>query len=58
MVTPARFEKLKKAVMSYAAALTSGPGRWSNEEAVREQLAHHTLTTSYRLKPAISGASH
>ncbi|MCX5450277.1 DEAD/DEAH box helicase family protein [Streptomyces nigrescens] len=44
VVTPELFEKLKKAVMQYAAALTSSPGRWGDEQAVAEQLAHHKLT--------------
>lgn len=29
---------------SYAAALASSPDRWADEQAVREQLAHHKLT--------------
>ncbi|MFK4196705.1 DEAD/DEAH box helicase family protein [Streptomyces sp. NPDC033754] len=44
VVTPALFEKLKEAVTSYAAALASGPDRWADEQAVREQLAYHKLT--------------
>ncbi|MEV3972753.1 DEAD/DEAH box helicase family protein [Streptomyces sp. NPDC050698] len=44
VVTPALFEKLKEAVTSYAAALASSQDRWANEQAVREQLAHHKLT--------------
>lgn len=44
VVTPEAFKKLKKAVMQYAAALTSSPDRWSDEQAVGEQLAHHKLT--------------
>ncbi|MEW2291002.1 hypothetical protein [Streptomyces sp. NPDC047841] len=44
VVTPALFEKLKKAVTAYAAALASSPDRWADEQAVREQLAHHKLT--------------
>ncbi|MFI9835249.1 DEAD/DEAH box helicase family protein [Streptomyces sp. NPDC051913] len=44
VVTPALFEKLKKAVTSYAAALASSPDRWADEQAVRDQLAHHKLT--------------
>ncbi|MEU1661544.1 DEAD/DEAH box helicase family protein [Streptomyces griseofuscus] len=44
VVTPALFEKLKEAVTSYAAALASTPDRWADEQAVREQLAHHKLT--------------
>ncbi len=44
VVTPARLEKLKEAVTSYAAALASSPGRWGDEQAVAEQLAHHKLT--------------
>ncbi|MER7812945.1 hypothetical protein [Streptomyces sp900116325] len=44
VVTPATFEKLKEAVMQYAAALASSSDRWGNEQAVREQLAHHKLT--------------
>ncbi|MGW7260624.1 hypothetical protein [Streptomyces sp. NPDC054834] len=44
VVTPARFEELKKAVTQYAAALASGPGLWGDEQAVSAQLAHHRLT--------------
>ncbi|MGP3974458.1 DEAD/DEAH box helicase [Streptomyces sp. 8N114] len=44
VVTPARFEKLKEAVTQYATALASSPDRWADEQAVREQLAHHKLT--------------
>ncbi|MGW1163713.1 helicase C-terminal domain-containing protein, partial [Streptomyces sp. NPDC002513] len=44
VVTPALFEKLKDAVTSYAAALASSPDHWADEQAVREQLAHHKLT--------------
>ncbi|MFJ4695556.1 hypothetical protein [Streptomyces sp. NPDC088766] len=44
VVTPTLFEKLKEAVTSYAAALTSTPDRWADEQAVHEQLAHHKLT--------------
>lgn len=44
VVTPALFEKLKEAVTSYAAALASSPDRWADEQAVRDQLAHHKLT--------------
>ncbi|MGA5121537.1 hypothetical protein [Streptomyces pseudogriseolus] len=44
VVTPAMFEKLQKAVTAYAAALASSPDRWADEQAVREQLAHHKLT--------------
>ncbi|MEV8346425.1 DEAD/DEAH box helicase family protein [Streptomyces niveus] len=44
VVTPALFEKLKEAVTAYAAALASGPERWADEQAVREQLTHHKLT--------------
>ncbi|MFK0025685.1 DEAD/DEAH box helicase family protein [Streptomyces sp. NPDC090798] len=45
VVTPALFEKLKEAVTSYAAALAGNPDRWADEQAVREQLAHHKLTS-------------
>jgi hypothetical protein len=44
VVTPALFAKLKEAVTSYAAALAAAPERWADEQAVREQLAHHKLT--------------
>ncbi|MER6354646.1 hypothetical protein ABT186_23210 [Streptomyces sp. NPDC001634] len=44
VVTPATFGKLREAVTSYAAALASNPIRWADEQAVREQLAHHKLT--------------
>ncbi|MER6401491.1 DEAD/DEAH box helicase family protein [Kitasatospora sp. NPDC001603] len=44
VVTPALFKKLKEAVTSYAAALASNPDRWADEQAIREQLAHHKLT--------------
>lgn len=35
---------MKEAVASYAAALATAPERWADEQAVREQLAHHKLT--------------
>ncbi|MGY1583249.1 DEAD/DEAH box helicase [Streptomyces sp. MN13] len=44
VVTPAKLEKLKEALRQYAAALASNPGRWGDEQAVAEQLAHHKLT--------------
>ncbi|MFE1782428.1 hypothetical protein ACFW9F_07515 [Streptomyces sp. NPDC059506] len=44
VITPELFEKLKDAVTAYAAALASSPDRWADEQAVREQLAHHRLT--------------
>ncbi|SDP61554.1 Replicative superfamily II helicase [Streptomyces sp. cf386] len=44
VVTPPLFEKLKEAVTSYAAALAGSPDRWADEQAVRDQLAHHKLT--------------
>jgi hypothetical protein len=44
VVTPALFAKLKDAVTRYAAVLASTPDRWADEQAVREQLAHHQLT--------------
>ncbi|MET7543982.1 hypothetical protein [Streptomyces sp. NPDC005507] len=44
VVTPALFEKLKEAVTRYTAALAASPDHWADEQAVREQLAHHKLT--------------
>ncbi|WP_435607365.1 hypothetical protein [Streptomyces ardesiacus] len=44
VITPELFEKLKDAVTAFAAALASSPDRWADEQAVREQLAHHKLT--------------
>jgi hypothetical protein len=44
VITPELFEKLKEAVTSYAAALAGSPDRWADEQAVRDQLAHHKLT--------------
>ncbi|WP_055470019.1 hypothetical protein [Streptomyces ardesiacus] len=44
VITPEQFGQLKDAVTAYAAALASSPDRWADEQAVREQLAHHKLT--------------
>ncbi|MFI0813551.1 DEAD/DEAH box helicase [Streptomyces echinatus] len=44
VVTPNKLKQLKDAVTQYATALTSSPGRWGDEQAVAEQLAHHKLT--------------
>ncbi|MFH8485319.1 DEAD/DEAH box helicase family protein [Streptomyces longisporoflavus] len=44
VVTPALFDKLKEAVTRYATALAASPDRWADEQAIREQLAHHGLT--------------
>lgn len=44
VVTLPLFEKLKEAVTSYAAALANSSDRWADEQAVRDQLAHHKLT--------------
>ncbi|MGA5819890.1 DEAD/DEAH box helicase [Kitasatospora sp. NPDC094028] len=39
VVTPAKWEALKKAVTAFAVALADGNGRWRDEQAVAEQLA-------------------
>ncbi|MFD5286531.1 hypothetical protein [Streptomyces rubrogriseus] len=44
VITLELFEKLKDAVTAFAAALASSPDRWADEQAVREQLAHHKRT--------------
>ncbi|MFD3590042.1 DEAD/DEAH box helicase [Streptomyces sp. NPDC058683] len=44
VVTPARFELLKQAVVRYTVALASDLGRWGDEQAVAVQLADHKLT--------------
>ncbi|WP_200215620.1 DEAD/DEAH box helicase [Micromonospora coerulea] len=43
VVTPAKLETLKLAVVAYAVALADGQGRWGDEQAVGKQLAHHRL---------------
>ena len=43
VVTPIKLEQLKRAVKEYAVALADGQGRWSDEQAVAAQLAHHKL---------------
>ncbi|MGQ5593948.1 DEAD/DEAH box helicase [Streptomyces sp. ESR1.13] len=44
VVTPEKLQALKQAVVAYAVALADGQGRWSDEQAVATQLAHHKLT--------------
>ncbi|MFI2078112.1 hypothetical protein [Streptomyces triculaminicus] len=44
VVTLALFKKLKEAVTRYAATLAASPSRWTDEQIVREQLAHPKLT--------------
>lgn len=44
VVTPELFGKLTAALLQYATALGGAPGRWGEEQAVRDQLAHHHLT--------------
>lgn len=44
VVTPDLFEQLSAALTQYATALAGAPGRWGDEQAVREQLSHHKLT--------------
>ncbi|MFJ3019451.1 hypothetical protein ACIPH4_00610 [Streptomyces tendae] len=44
VVTPEKLQALKQAVVAYAVALAGGQGRWSDEQAVATQLAHHKLT--------------
>ncbi|MFF4924243.1 DEAD/DEAH box helicase [Kitasatospora sp. NPDC001261] len=39
VVTPQKWEALKKAVTAFAVALADGNGRWRDEQAVAEQLA-------------------
>ncbi|ODU05876.1 MAG: DEAD/DEAH box helicase [Pseudonocardia sp. SCN 72-86] len=43
IITPAKLEELKRAVVAYAVALADGQGRWADEQAVATQLAHHRL---------------
>jgi hypothetical protein len=44
VVTPELFAKLTAALLQYATALGGAPDRWGEEQAVRDQLAHHRLT--------------
>jgi hypothetical protein len=44
VVTPDLFEKLATAVTQFATALAGAPDRWSDEQAVRDQLTYHKLT--------------
>jgi hypothetical protein len=44
VVTPAKYDLLKQAVVQYALALAGDLGRWGDEQAVAAQLAHHKLT--------------
>ncbi|GHD34434.1 hypothetical protein GCM10010313_81060 [Streptomyces violarus] len=44
VVTPAKCDLLKQAVVQYALALASALGRWGDEQAVAAQLAHRELT--------------
>lgn len=44
MVTPAKYELLKQAVVQYALALASDLGRWGDEQSVAAQLTHHKFT--------------
>lgn len=39
VITPAKLDKLKRAVMAYAVALADGMGRWADEQAIAAQLA-------------------
>lgn len=43
VVTPQKWEALKKAVTAFAIALADGNGRWRDEQAVAEQLASYKL---------------
>lgn len=43
VVTPAKLERLKQAVVAYAVALAEGQGRWGDEHAVSAHLAHGKL---------------
>jgi hypothetical protein len=43
VVTPAKLEKLKQAVVAFAVALADGQGRWGDEQAVATHLAHGRL---------------
>ncbi|MFJ3339207.1 hypothetical protein [Streptomyces sp. NPDC086766] len=45
VVTPARYELSKQAVVQHAVALASDLGRWGDEQAVAAQLAHHKRTS-------------
>jgi hypothetical protein len=51
VVTPAKLETLKLAVVAYAVALADGQGRWGDELAVAKQLAHHKLTPATCSRP-------
>ncbi|GAA1328713.1 hypothetical protein GCM10009647_066980 [Streptomyces sanglieri] len=44
MVTPAKYELLRAAVMKFATALASDLGNWGEEQAVAAQLAQNKLT--------------
>jgi hypothetical protein len=44
IVTPEKWAALKQAVRAFAVALADGRGRWRDEQAVAEQLAHGNLT--------------
>lgn len=44
VITPGALDTLKTAVRAYAVALADGQGRWSNEQAVADQLRHAKLT--------------
>ena len=43
VVTPAKLEKLKQAVVAYAVALADGRGRWGDDQAVAALLAYGKL---------------
>ncbi len=43
VVTPAKLDELKLAVVAYAVALAEGQGRWGDEQAVAAQLTHGKL---------------
>lgn len=44
VITTTKLDALKEAVVAYAVALADGTGRWSDDRAVAEQLAHRHLT--------------